>query len=298
MKPIIALLSQYGRLGNRLWTYANVLAYGMKHNFSVHNPSFYNDSRFFSGINENNILKEVLPIFSRINDRISIFDSIKLDNGYLLDLDHVTSDNLCRKYIVFLHGFYFSAPECLNQFSTQIRSYFTPKDAIIKQIHSLIYQARKQCDILIGVHVRHGDYKEFCDGIMYYNLQEYVAIMRLLKEQCPHQTVSFIVCSDEYQDLSSYSDLQIYQGHGGVIQDLYTLAHCDFIVGPNSTFSHWSSFWGKVPLHILNYKAEYRYGFKPLYNPQLNTDFQCFNPQSFGRYAKVHVTLDEIFKGN
>jgi hypothetical protein len=38
---------------------------------------------------------------------------------------------------------------------------------------------------------------------------------------------------------------------GSAVEDLYSLARCDYLLGPPSTFSLWASFYGNVPLHQM-----------------------------------------------
>jgi hypothetical protein len=40
----------------------------------------------------------------------------------------------------------------------------------------------------------------------------------------------------------------VIPGPGHVVQDMYALARCDYLLGPPSTFTIWSSFYGRVPL--------------------------------------------------
>ena len=41
-----------------------------------------------------------------------------------------------------------------------------------------------------------------------------------------------------------------------MIEDVYALSQCDYILGPPSTFSMWASFIGDVPLRIVKYANE------------------------------------------
>ncbi|MBE9203864.1 alpha-1,2-fucosyltransferase [Synechocystis salina LEGE 06099] len=290
------LSSQYGRLGNKLWTYANVLSYAMEFDLRVVNPSFDTMASVFSNTYNNYFQNKIASVTSRINNKAHLFPSVVLENGQLLSLDQIESVNLITKKLIFFHGLYFYAPKCLENNKEKIRHLFTPSNTIISRVKAIIAKAKSKSDIIIGVHIRQGDYKTHSNGIMYYSLDEYIKVMRCLKEQFQDKKVSFIICSDEYQNLSSYKDLNLIPANGGVVEDLYTLAHCDFIFGPNSTFSHWASFWGKVPLHILNYRAESICGSNPVYLPQINAHFKQFDPNDFGKFARAHITLKEAIR--
>ena len=74
--------------------------------------------------------------------------------------------------------------------------------------------------------------------------------------------------------------------------DMYALAGCDLIVGPDSTFSHWASFYGNVPIHILNYKAVEKYGLEgAVRHPDPTRDFEVFTPDRFASQSRKRVDL-------
>lgn len=41
-----------------------------------------------------------------------------------------------------------------------------------------------------------------------------------------------------------------------IVEDLYALSRCNYIMGPPSTFTMWASFIGDVPLRIVKYSNE------------------------------------------
>ena len=66
------------------------------------------------------------------------------------------------------------------------------------------------------------------------------------------QPVRFMVCSNEKQDLSQFEGLDVAFGPGHPVEDMYAFAECDYILGPPSTFTMWSSFYGNKPLYMLH----------------------------------------------
>ncbi|MFN5837557.1 MAG: hypothetical protein ACK47J_12755, partial [Pseudanabaena sp.] len=50
-----------------------------------------------------------------------------------------------------------------------------------------------------------------------------------------------------------FTKYNIRFGINGIIEDLYSMAKCDYLIGPPSTYSMWASFYGMVPLlHIYD----------------------------------------------
>ena len=71
------------------------------------------------------------------------------------------------------------------------------------------------------------------------------------------KSVSFLLCSNEPVQAENFKEFLIHDGPGDMISDLYSLAACDYVIGPPSTYSMWASFYGGKPLlHIRKEKQE------------------------------------------
>jgi hypothetical protein len=65
------------------------------------------------------------------------------------------------------------------------------------------------------------------------------------------ERVGFLVVSDEPQRALGFDGLAVRLLAGSALEDMYSLAYCDYIIGPHSTFSMWASFYGETPLYRL-----------------------------------------------
>ena len=112
--------------------------------------------------------------------------------------------------------------------------------------------------ITVGVHIRRGDYKDWCDGAYYYSDEVYVRIMKELAVEAKMQgkTIRFMICSNEPFDTKQTDLNTIKIPNSDGIADLYGLASCDYIVGPPSSYSQWASFYGSVPLCLILQKEQ------------------------------------------
>ena len=63
--------------------------------------------------------------------------------------------------------------------------------------------------------------------------------------------VAFLVCSDAKHDAQKFSRFKVFFGNNHLLEDMYSLAKCDFIIGAISTYSTWASFYGNVPLYRI-----------------------------------------------
>jgi hypothetical protein len=89
-------------------------------------------------------------------------------------------------------------------------------------------------------------------GRFFFALENYERWMREAAALHAGRRVGFLVCSNEsVSPLLNLQGLKVIRGPGSAVADLYTLAACDQLMGPPSTFSLWASYWGGAPLHML-----------------------------------------------
>jgi len=111
-----------------------------------------------------------------------------------------------------------------------------------------VERARAQGDLVIGVHVRQGDYAFWEDGRHFYDDRQYAEMMRAAQAAFSDRTTAFVVCSTEPKTQEAFEGLAVHLAPGDRYGDLAALAACDRIMGPPSTFSAWASFVGGAPL--------------------------------------------------
>jgi hypothetical protein len=106
-------------------------------------------------------------------------------------------------------------------------------------------------EVLVGVHVRRGDYAGFAGGDYFFELGEYrEAMERMVELIGGGKQVRFLVCGNEsgVAEAGEWRGMEVVGGTGVAVEDLALLGRCDFLVGPPSTFSMWASFYGGVRL--------------------------------------------------
>ena len=147
----------------------------------------------------------------------------------------------------------------LQQTMPKLKQIFRPKEEIMQKAEFMISQLRKESDMVVGVHIRRGDYATWNDGRFFYELEDYHKFMIRIKELYNNLRISFYICSNEDFNLTLFSDCNCQrfgEEPSGAILDLYTLSLCDRIIGPFSSYSRWASFIGEVPLCFLEKKEQ------------------------------------------
>ena len=147
----------------------------------------------------------------------------------------------------------------LSKTLSDLKHIFRPKNEIMDKAEKKLIEMRYNSNLVVGVHIRRGDYATWNDGRFFYELEEYHQFMLRIKELYKELRVSFFISSNEDFSLDIFKDCECRRfgkEPSGAILDLYTLSLCDRIIGPFSSYSRWASFIGEVPLCFLEAKEQ------------------------------------------
>lgn len=270
--PLFIIAGKAGQLGNRLFFFSYVLSLAIKLGGRVANPGFIDYAEFFESTCRDALSRwparpttlrarwlgrtiyAAQTFALRVAGRLGLaLPGVKVlglheNNTAEFRLDHMPFlDSLRAARVVFIGGWLelrhvvFEQPE-------KIRAHFAPIGRHRAAVAALIAGARAHCEVLVGVHLRQGDYAAFLGGRFSFPTDVYVRAMRATTELFPSRKVGFLVCSNTPQQITDPALPLVINGTGQTIEDLYSLAACDYLIGPPSTFSLWASFYGQVPL--------------------------------------------------
>jgi len=236
-----------GQLCNRIWSFLPSIAYGLEHKEKVLMVNFSEYSDMFEDLNKNQLIRfQSRKILQRL------FLSLKA-RGYIQN----GKSNIFRKIfgLNLIEGWSFRLgnAEIVVKQSDNIRPIFDFRQdttGVVDNLFSSLYDDF----IIVGIHIRRGDYKEWLDGIYYFSDQEYYHTMKNIEEQLSQNAkkVKFFISSNESINLDNFEGLDCFiipQSSGS--KDLYALSKSNYIVGPPSSFSQWASFYGKVPVGYM-----------------------------------------------
>ena len=275
-----------GRLANRLILFANFIALAEEQGHRVINFTFHSYSDLFEATRRNvycryplpkrsswmdvapgvaavirktrifyhatryaGVLNERFPI---LGDAVMTLRELKGQPTTFLDGPEL-QEKIRPAKIVFVYDWRFRTPHLVRKHGDKIRAYFQPIEQYDQPSRAAVDHLRRQADVVIGIHVRHGDYRHWKAGKYFFPAARYAAWMHDLAAQFPDRRVAFLVCSDEPRQADEFPGLSVGFGTASPVSDLYALARCDYILGPNSTFSQWASFYGEKPLlHLFD----------------------------------------------
>ena len=264
-----------GQLGNRVFQAAAFQAAAWEMGFAVLNPALGQYAEFFPALAEDFFCRPGQGLamarwrllFCRTLDTLTsrplhpvwatggcaVLDIAASHDGSEEDYDLCGEEFqriLSQHRLVVAKGWKFRAHAALKSRRDEVVRLFTPHSGIRAEVERHIARARSGCDILVGLHVRRGDYANWLGGKFFYGLDAYADWLKAANALWSGKKVGFLVCSNETVD-----DLLrlpgVSAGPGAAITDLYALAACDFLIGPPSTFTLWASYYGGAPLHML-----------------------------------------------
>ena len=146
----------------------------------------------------------------------------------------------------------------LQQTLPELKKIFRPKDEIMQKAEAMVAELRKEAEVVVGVHIRRGDYATWNDGRFFYELEEYRQFMLRVNELYDNKAAFFISSNEDFplETFEGCNCRRFGKEPSGAILDLYTLSLCDRIIGPFSSYSRWASFIGEVPLCFLERKDQ------------------------------------------
>jgi hypothetical protein len=162
-------------------------------------------------------------------------------------------DEAERRGSVCFRGWLFKNPVGIRTHRAAVLASIAPRAPLAAKVAAFVERHRARHARLVGVHLRQGDYKTWLGGKLYISEREARrALDELLRRRgWRADETLFVVCSDGPLDLSAFAGLAAVRGPGSPIDDLLTLASCDLLVGSNSTFGGFASYYGDVPLIVL-----------------------------------------------
>jgi hypothetical protein len=264
------MASKPGGLANRLVAFSHFIANAIEYDYKLINPTFDEYCQYFPSLAQNRFRS--YPIHSKfvVDVPFSTFKKIlnltrRLRNSPLhamisagddiFDLSDPVFLALVRKKVVFTNGWLFRDYKSIEKHAAVIRSFFKPLPQHAERAAQAVATIKDLADVVVGVHIRRGDYREWRGGSYFYEYDVYREKILQLKSyfRSKGKKIAFLVCSDEKVEQSALQPASVYPGPGHLVEDLYALAGCDYLIGPPSTFSKWASFYGQVPLmHICN----------------------------------------------
>ncbi|MEM6365895.1 MAG: hypothetical protein AAF745_15815 [Planctomycetota bacterium] len=285
---MIVIARKFGQLGNRLFLFAHLIAAARHYGVELRNPCFAEYADLFPSTRSDlwcryevhrqrndpadsrpsrlarKSLMAATESATNVTARLGLFrrriEVIRLRSGEYCDLSGDRFQAAIHSgRTLLLQGWEFRGDAFLDQHRSHVCDFFRISDSDQLAVNRCIARARQESDILVGVHIRRGDYARFRGGRFFYTDQQYAMWMRDVQQRYAGQRVGFLVCSHDRIDQTKFRGLTITRGPGTGLRDLYSLAETDWMMGPPSTFTAWAEFYGRKPrIELESSAAEIR----------------------------------------
>lgn len=277
----VIIAHKYGRLGNRLFLGAHFMLNACRHNYVVHFPAFEEYADRYEGSSRSLLSTFPTPVrrslfrsgysrkaaffclksLSRISACLGLFGISRIvigkeTPGQVYDLNSEDFVGLIESgRNVFVKGWGFRDGLESGPFRDEIVAYFKPVQSYRIPAEESVKLARSMAPLVVGVHIRQGDYRQWEGGRHFFETSVYVSLMRGY-DRLKFGDVAFIVSADEVLRPDDFKGLKVVFAPGNPVSDMHALSLCDMIFGPLSTFSGWASFYGKVPHYFIDGQRE------------------------------------------
>lgn len=264
----LLMSNKTGQLGNRLVVCAHLLAAGYERGWTLLNPALCEYAKFFEGfahrlavpgagrLSPPRILRQAAFLGGRALWATALATRrlpgtpcgwVKAANTLHVDLGPIMdrADQAGLRLLVF-QNYHFRQHEWCSRHGDRIRALLRPIAEHRLPAESAVAALRTDADLVVGVHIRHGDYREHLGGRFYYEVPVYARLMAGVAAAHPGRRVSFLVCGNGRFTVTDFPGLRVGFGPGHMVQDMHALSLCDLVMGPPSSFSSWAAFHGRA----------------------------------------------------
>jgi hypothetical protein len=111
---------------------------------------------------------------------------------------------------------------------------------------------RSQYSKVIGVHIRQSDYRDFKHGNFIISQARVRTIIDeyIREKSLDISKILFLITSDGLIDSTLFAGLNVYISKENSVTDLFLLSKTDTVLGSDSSFGGFASWYGNIP-HII-----------------------------------------------
>lgn len=285
-KTAIVLSHNGGQLANQLWNHLGIYAYCLERGYVCKNYCFFEYASSFSFPVGNALVdllffktfplgerlfgfayakkiwrrlyRAVIRLYELAWPRSVVRSRTTIDSlgTYFLPPSVPPTAELARLETadepILFDGWLFRNPIGISSYRTELVAAFQPKPDIQERVAHFLQPLRASSARIVGLHLRQGDYREFKQGRFFIEQKRLREILDEYLERFPVSEggVTFVLCTNGEVDPEVFSGLDVRRTGLGFIEELFALAGCDLIIGSDSTFGSFASYYGNIP-HII-----------------------------------------------
>ena len=142
-----------------------------------------------------------------------------------------------------------------EQYTAPVKAKMPP--SVMSSAPSSVMSSEVETSLALGVHIRRGDYAQWCNGQYFYDDNVYIRHINRFAELHPGKTIHvFLSTNDNQVSAEAYQQscpkVVIHHFKGSAPEDLFMLSECDYLIGPPSTFSLVAAMYRDIPLYRMD----------------------------------------------
>lgn len=251
---MIVLAEGAGNHSNRLFQSIHFEAFCLEHKIKYRNIVCSDMVRHFPNIKRE---KFVVPNFLIIAVvKILIFLKISKIKYYTNESDIFKDAVDSKQKFLLVGGWEFRVSHLTKKYC----EYFSNKYKVSLVNNTLMESLqlwKSSGRIVVGVHIRRGDYKYWENGKYYFSNEVYEFYINqfVILFEKEKKLIEFIIFSNEKVSLKSKNNLTMSSNEWYL--DHAIMSQCDYLIGPPSTFTLWASYIGHVKYYHIQDKETY-----------------------------------------
>lgn len=248
---LLVLVSRSGDHCNRLFQSLHFHAYCLEHKIHFWNPTMLG------------LLHKFIPLPDQLGDFV---------NNYILKISLDWSKRFFPKLISLdpsnisslmglVEGWQYRSLELTQKYHSILARFYQIKKPLSSCENNFLYfleRKKHMGSVIVGLHVRRGDYKEFLGGKYYYQDLDYLKWTNQIREYYSKsfsKDVYIVACSNEPSTPKCGQD---YTSSFSWFVDLQIFQKCDLLIGPPSTFTAWASYVSQIPcIHFQSFSQDF-----------------------------------------
>jgi hypothetical protein len=159
---------------------------------------------------------------------------------------------------VYFEGWLFRNPDGLNHYRETLVEAFSPNKVIRQKVDNILDTLSSTSSThLVGIHLRQGDYTVFKNGVYLISPERMREIIDEYKAEksLSLENISLFIASDGPVDAEVFAGYKTYISTENAVTDMFVLSQTNVIIGSNSSFGHFASWYGNIP-HIVAQKED------------------------------------------
>lgn len=239
-----------GRMANNILQYGHVYAWGRENKRKTMSMRFAYKYKYFK-ISKTKYHNFIIYIFAKYAAKWKLLPIISFtsntDNTKELETMMLINQN------IIVEGWYARWYNYFLKYKQEIIENFAFNNSIEHKVQKLMGDSNS---LKLGVHIRRGDYKKFRGGQFFYSDEQYVNVIKQFISLKSNHNIDIYICGNDphldrqfyYKQLHKYN---IVFPNGNPGEDLCLLSHCDYLIGPPSTFSLVAAMYRDLPLYWI-----------------------------------------------